>query len=689
MVNTVQERQKWALLIGINKYKYSNINQLQGCVNDVELMSKILQENFGFSANNITRKRDEEATRDGILVAMDELVNSVGSDDIVVIHYSGHGSQMTDREGDEKDGLDETIVPHDSGRSPYPNRDITDDEIYIRLLRLSEKTPHVTLIFDCCHSGTISRDPFGADERWVEPDLRPVEELPPSPVAAELAREAKRDVGPSGWLPLSQSYVLIAACRDEERAYEYTANEGDSQLTHGTLTYFLAQSLHNAQSGTTYRDIFEQVNHQVTAVRLSQHPQMEGARDRLLFDVQDITPMRFVSVRQRTGKQVTLAAGAAHGMTVGSYWVIYPSGSKQITTETSRLGLVEITQVKAVTAFAEILEESDLDAIAPGSRAVEDAHFYGQMCLKVEILTPTGHETAVSELIELIGVSTLLQQASVGEAADARIYLIAPRTEVREGEPVPQLRKVTQPTWAVIGQDGQLMVPPQVVNHPGAALILRNNLERVVRYRQTLSLRNPNEESLLKDKVEFILKRQTIDGTWVVAEPENSSGQIVFSHSEQIAIKIVNHYDAPIYIGILDFGLTGKVDLIHPIEGSNEQLMPGQSIEIGVRAGDEIKLQIPPDFPFVPVVDAQTPIGEIETFKLLATVQEADFSLRVQEGFERQNRSDDGNPLRLLLDLAWMGDEGRDVVRRRLRNHRRPEQEWTTVERSFFLQLDN
>ena len=683
MVARTEEAGKWALLIGINKYKYAEINSLSGCVNDVELMSKILQENFYFPFDHITLLQDEEATRDNILVAMDTLVDNVGKYDIVVIHYSGHGSQMTDREGDEKDGLDETIVPQDSGRSPNPNRDITDDEIYLRLLRLNEKTPHITLIFDCCHSGTISRDPFGTDERWVQPDLRPIEELPPSPVLTELGRGV-RDTGPSGWLPLSDRYVLIAACRDEEKAYEYTPNLSDSQLNHGALTYFLGQALCSAQSGTTYRDIFEWVSPQVSAVRSLQHPQMEGARDRLLFDTEEIEPMRFVRVQERTADQITLAAGAAHAMTVGSQWAIYPSGTKQVTAETPKLGLVEITTVRAVTCDALILAEFHENAIVTGTRAVEEAHSYGRMCLKVEIQAPIGYETVVSELRGLISVSSLIQEISADETADARIYLIPPRTEVTPGDIVPQLGVVTQSTWAVVGKDGQLIVPLQVVTNTGAAKIVRDNLEKVVRYCQTLSLQNPNPDSLLKDKVKFILKRQAADSSWMVAQPENSSGQIVFQDGEQIALEIVNQHNAPIYIGILDFGLTGAVSLLHPIEGSNEQLASGQSIEIGVRYGDEIQISIPSDFPFVPVTNQQKLIGETETFKLLVTTRETDFTLRIQESFER--RQVDTNPLRQLLDIVWMGDDGRDVIRSRLRNHRRPEEEWITVERSFFLQ---
>jgi uncharacterized Fe-S cluster-containing radical SAM superfamily enzyme len=67
---------------------------------------------------------------------------------------------MTDRIGDEVDGLDETIVPYDSGRRPHPNRDITDDELYDWLRELTQKTDNVVCVFDCGHTGSITRDLF-------------------------------------------------------------------------------------------------------------------------------------------------------------------------------------------------------------------------------------------------------------------------------------------------------------------------------------------------------------------------------------------------------------------------------------------------------------------------------------------------------------------------------------------------
>ena len=106
---------KRALLIGINAYPH--VPPLSGCVNDVRLMHSVLVDTFGFPPDHITLLADEQATRAGILAAFDALVAATGPDDIVVIHYAGHGSQMADREGDEPSGFDSTIVPFDAARA--------------------------------------------------------------------------------------------------------------------------------------------------------------------------------------------------------------------------------------------------------------------------------------------------------------------------------------------------------------------------------------------------------------------------------------------------------------------------------------------------------------------------------------------------------------------------------------------
>ena len=679
MVASTASRNKWALLIGIDQYLRPYISRLHGCVNDAELMSRILQDNFGFPAENITLLRDDQATRDGILAALAGIVDRAGGDDIVVIHYSGHGSQMTDREGDEPDGLDETIVPYDSGRRFDPNRDISDDEIYTHLLRLTDKTPYVTLIFDCCHSGTVTRDAFGVPSRWLETDARPVEELPLSSVTPEVARRGGRDVGASGWLPVGERYVLLAGCRDAESSYEHRVQQGEGDVTHGALSYFLCQELTRAKPGTTYRDVFERASACVTAAYPRQHPQMEGARDRVLFEVHDIQPTRFVPVKLRTDGSVILAAGAAHGLTTGSHWAVYPQATKQVTEETARLGLVEVAAAGAVASQARILEESGQRAIAAGARAVEEAHNYGEMCLTVDLRAAPGYEAAARELESMIEASRLLSRAAGGRIADACVYLVAPRSGAGAGDPVPQLGAVAAATWAVVGQDGRLMMPLQGVGDPSATAFVCDNLEKATRYRQALALRNDNPDSVLKGKVEFSLKRQVRDGVWGKAEPRVDGGLPVFFEGERIAAEITNNHTAPVYVSVLDFGLTGALGLLHPVAGASEELAPGRCIEFGVRRGDEVTLYLPDNLPYLPDPSDEAPVGGTEVFKLLATVHEADFGLLLQPGYRAIEQP---TLLGRLLGMALTGCGKRDAQRTRLP----PDEEWTTLERPFFLQ---
>jgi len=672
---------KWALLIGINKYQNLSLQfQLKGCINDIDMMAGILEENFGFQKGNIMRLQDEAATRDRILAAFKRLSSRIMDNDIVVVHYCGHGSQMRDREGDEPDGWDETIVPYDSGRSPYPNRDITDDEIYMWLLELTGKTTNVTLIFDCCHSGTIARDAFGTKSRWVEPDRRSIPELPPSPIAAGITKGFKWDSGPSGWLPLSSKYVLIAGCRDDESSYEHNITQDGFVFSHGAFTYFLGSELVNARTGTTYRDVFERASAQVTAFHPRQHPQMEGARDRELFGSSDIKPIPFVSVIQRSGDKVTLGAGAAHGMTVRSRWGVYPQSLKQIAKDSHRTGSVEITNVHAVASDARIIEETQNGIIEAGQRAVEEEHSYGDMKLRIEIQAPDEYARELNDLKQCIKNSKLLDLVENGEFADVCVYVIAPRIDAKINDQVPQLGIVERPTWAVVGQDGKLIMPLHAVDETDAASILCDNLEKFTRYNQVLILKNPNRESLLKGKVDFILKRRKTDGTWVLAQPDNASGYIIFEEGERIAFEIINRYDSPVYVSILDLGLTGAVDLLYPIAGANERLSPGRSIHIGVREGDVLELFIPPNYPYLSDPSDEISFGGIEIFKLIVTTQEADFSFFSSSGFRNITKNIQ-TPMH-LLEMAFMGNGSRDVIKNRLS----PDNEWSTIERSILLQ---
>ncbi len=251
-----------ALVIGIDDYPGFGLEtQLFGAVRDAETMAEVLIEHHRFLPSNIHCLHNEQATRKAILDALDRLAHRVRPGDHVVLFFSGHGSQMTDREGDEGDGLDETVVPCDSGRHRAENRDITDDEINHWSARVLAKTPHLTLIFDCCHAATLNRPLF--QFRSVPADRRPVDQLPASPVLPW------RDVE-TGPKPL-----MIAACKDQQHAYELPPRvAGEAR---GILSLRLIEALRHSDPATTWRKLFADVAETcVGDSQGAQHPQISG-----------------------------------------------------------------------------------------------------------------------------------------------------------------------------------------------------------------------------------------------------------------------------------------------------------------------------------------------------------------------------------------------------------------------------
>lgn len=134
---------KRALLVGINKYSSSPLN---GCVNDVYSIKSLLQTKYNYKSENITTLLDDQATRNNILKEFFNLIMSGA--DYLVFHFSGHGTQSHASDTNEHDGYDETIVTFNIDH-------ILDSEIKSLLTFLS---PHkkMTMIFDCCHSGSIA-----------------------------------------------------------------------------------------------------------------------------------------------------------------------------------------------------------------------------------------------------------------------------------------------------------------------------------------------------------------------------------------------------------------------------------------------------------------------------------------------------------------------------------------------------
>ncbi|CAI6339086.1 unnamed protein product [Periconia digitata] len=162
-----------ALLIGINYF--GQRGQLRGCINDVKNMSGYLNQHFGYKREDMVTLTDDQQnpmsqpTKANILRAMHWLVKDARPNDSLFFHYSGHGGQTEDLDGDEDDGYDEVIYPVDF----RTNGHIVDDEMHLIMVQSLQPGVRLTAIFDSCHSGSALDLPYVYSTQGVlkEPNL--------------------------------------------------------------------------------------------------------------------------------------------------------------------------------------------------------------------------------------------------------------------------------------------------------------------------------------------------------------------------------------------------------------------------------------------------------------------------------------------------------------------------------------
>ncbi|KAF1352102.1 Metacaspase-1A [Delphinella strobiligena] len=162
-----------ALIIGINYFGQKG--QLRGCINDAKNMSNYLNEYFGYKREDMVILTDDQQnpmsqpTKANILRAMHWLVKDARPNDSLFFHYSGHGGQTPDLDGDEDDGYDEVIYPVDYRQTSH----IVDDEMHRILVMPLQPGVRLTAIFDSCHSGSALDLPYIYSTQGVlkEPNL--------------------------------------------------------------------------------------------------------------------------------------------------------------------------------------------------------------------------------------------------------------------------------------------------------------------------------------------------------------------------------------------------------------------------------------------------------------------------------------------------------------------------------------
>lgn len=245
-------KNKKALLIGIN---YTNTSyQLNGCINDVNLISNCIQNRNFSEVITITDKTELKPTRDNIISSLENFLSNASDNDFLYFHYSGHGSTEQDNNSDEKDNQDETIVSSDLFN-------IKDDDI-IQIIK-NKLTSKATLfaIFDSCHSGSILDLKYSFSENRGKLSIN--------------EEQNYNDIHPN--------IIMISGCADNQYSEETLTDKGIG----GLMTWAFNEVITNKKN-LSWKDLYLNIKNLLRNIKARQVPQLSmgsliNINDKCLF----------------------------------------------------------------------------------------------------------------------------------------------------------------------------------------------------------------------------------------------------------------------------------------------------------------------------------------------------------------------------------------------------------------------
>jgi len=161
---------------------------------------------------DITYLKDEECTKENVVAKIQDIAGRCSGDDFFVFYYSGHGTSVPDKDGDEADGSDEALcfVTAD-GQVSYESCLIDDDFADAVTSCLHDET-HFLILTDCCHSGTIADL---KSEQWASHKV--------VAVAGCTDSQTSGDIGKGGIMTHSMLFAIQELLEEGDNDYTVAA----------------------------------------------------------------------------------------------------------------------------------------------------------------------------------------------------------------------------------------------------------------------------------------------------------------------------------------------------------------------------------------------------------------------------------------------------------------------------------
>lgn len=321
-------QRKIALIVAIGEYPsnsgWGNLSSL----NDIKYVKAGLMKH-GFSEGDIGLLLNEQATKAGIIKALDDLYNKVKLNDIVVFHFSGHGQQIFDDNNDEIDGYDEALIPYDAAARYDPvsykgENHLRDDLLGEKLKKIREKigtNGSLIVLVDACHSGTSTRGEKiftarGTPVPFSKPGYKPN-------IKTALGGDAEeKDFIGAGM----GNFVVISASNPHQVNFETKDPDGQGV---GSLSYAFAKALGELQKGSSYEMLFRKIKAMIQAQFPQQIPMIEGKTDLEVFGGKIIPQESYIGIeRWLNDSSMLINVGFLNNVSKGAKFTIYALNDK-------------------------------------------------------------------------------------------------------------------------------------------------------------------------------------------------------------------------------------------------------------------------------------------------------------------------------------------------------------------------
>ncbi|GAB3991958.1 hypothetical protein GCM10028807_23690 [Spirosoma daeguense] len=618
---------KKALLIGIANYATAGLGWGNLPVDrDLGLMRQILSEQGFNQPNSIQTITNGAATYKGINEKFRQFIDELATGDLVIVHFAGHGQQISDNNGDEKDDAwDECFVPFDAPVSLkiapkyLGEKHIRDDLIGMWIRDIRQRIGpggHLLLLMDTCYSGDISRGELSV--RGGEPPIR-------LPYHKTLTATGTNTTDYSDYLERGGTsstragrFVLITASEKNE----LNANAKDELgKPIGALTYAFSRAVRQLKSNDSYRKLFNKIATFIAEQSTTQNPTLEGDADVAVFGGNFIdrkTGLRLTDVSKISQRLVEVTGGYASAIFERASMAFYSSEQNRGGAPMAIGRVVESSLTHSVVAIDSGVVQGNLDSI----RVIEKEKAFGNWQIKVSFsprLSTALHQSLTETLTAKQAIRIQNKGSDIQIDQRNNFVLLRMTDTYQHFDSIP-----------LDSPDIAAFCLHRILNY-GQAKLLRgltlNNDQYAIQAELLPVLTDPTGQFVV-DTVKRLLT-----GTFP-RFPTNVQGQLtVFNEGKQ-----------DIFITLIDISPDGRLAVLLPDASST-----GQEKGIRIRTGQRSE---PILFRFYP------PYGT-EVYKLIATPSPLPVETTVRSGGDMVTDSD--NPVIQLFNSTYRGESPRKI----------------------------